>query len=256
MIHTVVVLEEDHVVAAEYGTLKNSFHKLLSEAEEIHCVLDLDDLCNVIVRGKHLKRTAEILNSLAVVRPCKCIEVGIVVLVMCPHLKVPVPLNCCTDKLGGEAVADEGSFLAFNNDCAEVILHLDEVGEACVVACVACYASYKALVKVDNDKLVITLVCAECCNDVKVNKVSVLVTLNTLENSLCGFIIIACPCESVVTREVQLVVIAAIHVEEEALTLQFAAVCLAELIDCIKTTRIISEIQNRSSPFILFDTSI
>ena len=49
MVHTVVILEENHVVAAENRSLKHTLHELFREAEEIHFVFYLDYLCHVIV---------------------------------------------------------------------------------------------------------------------------------------------------------------------------------------------------------------
>ena len=250
MIHTVVVLQEDHVVAAEYGTLKNALHEFLGEAEEIHGVLDLDDLGNVIVRGQHLEGTAQILNSSAVIGPGQGVIIGVIILVVSPHLIVPMPLNGGTDELGGVAVTLEGSLLAFYYDGAEVILALYEVGQTGIVANVAVNAGNKALLQIDNEQLVGTVGSVEEFYNVEVDQIGVLVALNALEDSFLGFCAVDAPGEGLLTGEVQGIIVAAIHDKVEALSLQFAAVSLAELIDGIKRTGIISKIQNRSSPFL------
>jgi hypothetical protein len=249
MVHTIVVLQEDHVVAAEYGTLQYALHEFLGEAEEIHGVLDLDDLGNVIVRGQHLEGTAQILNSSAVIGPGQGVIIGVIILVVSPHLEVPVPLNSGADEFGRIAMTLEGQFLALNYDCTEVIVALDEVRQAGIVADVAVYAGNEALVKVNDEKLVGALVGIEEFNNVEVYQIGSIVTLNALKGSFLGLGAVDAPSEGLLTDEVQGIVVAAIHDKGEALSLQFAAVSLAELIDGIKRTGIISKIQNRSSPF-------
>ena len=132
---------------------------------------------------------------------------------------------------------------------AEVIVALDEVRQACIVADVAVYAGNKALIQIDNKQFVCALVGVEKLNNVEVYQVGSLVALNALESGFLGLCTVDAPGEGGLTGEVQGIIVTAIHDKVEALSLQFAAVSLAELIDGIKRTGIISKIQNRSSPF-------